>query len=969
MFYTVDDPSFPSESPEALGYFVGISTHCGHAMTFKVLNPETHKVLLRSQVRPADDPLRPNLRLTDLFDGEPPSRIFVRSRHDPDSMEDFPSLDPDSGEVKQISNPSMVPVDTSELVDTPDLVGRTFLMPGQQEGTIHRARIVEMIEDHQYSHENSRQHQRFKVSINDDAYEDVLTYGEIMDYINKDSEQEVFWRFKRISSHQGPLSPGHPDYNGSTYNVQVEWENGEITFEPLGIIAADDPVSCAVYAREHGLLDTPGWKRFKRIAKREKVLRRAVNQAKIRSYNTAPRFKYGYELPRNYEHAKFLDRRNGNTKWQDANKLEFDQLAEYQTFRDMGPSSSTAPPAGYKKIRVHLVFDVKHDGRHKVRCVADGHLTDLPLDSVYSGVVSLRGLRLMLFLAELNDMEVWATDIGNAYLEATTYEKLYIIGGSEFGDLEGHILVIQKALYGLRSSGKRWHERLADCLRSEGFQPCKVEPDLWIRPSKDESCYEMVAVYVDDLAFGVKEPQSLLDTLTQKHKFKLKGSGPISFHLGCDFGRDSDGTLYMAPEQYIDRMVAQYEQMFGTKPRDHVTSPLDKGDHPETDTSELLDEKGIQQYQSLIGSLQWAVSLGRFDITTAVMTLSSFRALPREGHLKRAKRVVSYLYRFSRAKLRFRTHEPDLSDIPIPEYDWAESTYGNVQEEVPHDAPKPLGKPVVTVSYVDANLMHCLNTGRSVTGILHFLNGTLIDWYSKKMSTVETATYGAEFVAARTCVEQLIDLRITLRYLGVPIRERSYMFGDNESVVNSAMQPFAKLHKRHTALSFHRVREAIASKKYVFTHIPGENNPADIVSKHWGYSSIWHMLRTLQYVEGDTICAPGKNEKLCVPESRRTSIPNGEMVELASHVRVQKKKNKDDESANCKPNWGVLTSKDESMVRLVHTYLSSVESGLTMRDSHGSLTDRRISDSPPNSDIADVLGSQIVMRSDQTRSI
>jgi hypothetical protein len=287
--------------------------------------------------------------------------------------------------------------------------------------------------------------------------------------------------------------------------------------------------------------------------------------------------------------------------------------------------------------------------------------------------------------------------------------------------------------------------------------------------------------------------------------------------------------------------------------------------------------------------LQWAVSLGRFDITTAVMTLSSFRALPREGHLKRAKRVVSYLYWFSRAKIRFRTHEPDLSSIPIPEYEW-EGVYGKVKEEVPLDAPKPLGKPVVTISYVDANLMHCLNTGRSVTGILHFLNGTLIDWYSKKMNTVETATYGAEFVSARTCIEQLIDLRTTLRYLGVPIREVSYMFGDNESVVNSSMYPHAKLHKRHTALSFHRVREAIASKTYVFTHIPGENNPADIVSKHWGYGSIWHMLRTLQYVEGDTISAPGRDEKLCVPESRRTSFPNGEMVELASPVRVQKKK-------------------------------------------------------------------------------
>jgi hypothetical protein len=81
--------------------------------------------------------------------------------------------------------------------------------------------------------------------------------------------------------------------------------------------------------------------------------------------------------------------------------------------------------------------------------VADGHLTDIPLDSVYSGVVSIQGFRLVLFLAELNKLELWATDIGNAYLEAYTSEKVYIIGGPEFGELDGHILVISKALYGL----------------------------------------------------------------------------------------------------------------------------------------------------------------------------------------------------------------------------------------------------------------------------------------------------------------------------------------------------------------------------------------------------------------------------------------------------------------------------------------------------------------------------------------
>jgi hypothetical protein len=80
-------------------------------------------------------------------------------------------------------------------------------------------------------------------------------------------------------------------------------------------------------------------------------------------------------------------------------------------------------------------------------------------------------------------------------------------------------------------------------------------------------------------------------------------------------------------------MVSSFERLFGTKPNLKVTSPLDKGDHPEFDTSELLDNDGIQQYQSLIGALQWAISIGQFDISTAVMTLSSFCVAPRHGHL------------------------------------------------------------------------------------------------------------------------------------------------------------------------------------------------------------------------------------------------------------------------------------------------------------------------------------------------
>jgi hypothetical protein len=132
------------------------------------------------------------------------------------------------------------------------------------------------------------------------------------------------------------------------------------------------------------------------------------------------------------------------------------------------------------------------------------------------------------------------------------------------------------------------------------------------------------------------------------------------------------------------------------------------------------------------------------------------------------------------------------------------------------------------------------------------VNKTPIEWYFKKQATVETATYGSEFVAARTCVEQIIDFRNTLCFLGVPVREKSYMFGDNKSVVDSSLQLNAKLHKRHAMLSFHHVREAIAAHILGFYFLPGDDNPADILSKHWGYTQIKERLKSLLFWRGDT---------------------------------------------------------------------------------------------------------------------
>jgi hypothetical protein len=338
------------------------------------------------------------------------------------------------------------------VIKPEDLIGRTFLTATKEDGQRFRAHIVEAVDAHRQSVHDNPAHIKFKCSINNDEYEEIMAYNDIIQRIEQeDDEDTIVWKYRRINTHEGPLNRTHPNYKGSKYNVMVEWENGEITAEPFSVVAADDPITCAIYARDRNLLEIEGWRRFKGIAKRQKKFFRMANQAKLRSFRTAPKYMYRYEVPKDYEHAVILDKRNGNDKWVESTKLEMAQHDEYNTFTDKGKDGKV--PEGFKKIRVHLIYAVKHDSRHKARLVADGHLTDIPVDSVYSGVVSLKGLRMLLFLAELNNLQTWATDIGNAYLEATTSEKVYVVAGPEFGELRGHTMIIFKALYGLRTSG------------------------------------------------------------------------------------------------------------------------------------------------------------------------------------------------------------------------------------------------------------------------------------------------------------------------------------------------------------------------------------------------------------------------------------------------------------------------------------------------------------------------------------
>ena len=268
---------------------VGIAEHVGHAMTYKILDAETNQVLSRSDVRSANSATDPNLRLTSPDGEELTTPTVIKSKSD------------DLKKIVYSSDDESVSKDA--LVNNEDLVGRTFLLKLDEEGFVQRATIVGLIDKHEHDATNKPEAIQFKVKVGEEGYEDVMAYNEILDRLEADQENPTVWKFKRIVSHQGPLTPNHPSYMGSSYNVTMEWENGEITPEPLNIIGADDPVACAIYARDNNLLDLPGWKRFKSIAKRQKKLLRMANQAKLRSFRTSPKYMYGFEIPKDYKHA------------------------------------------------------------------------------------------------------------------------------------------------------------------------------------------------------------------------------------------------------------------------------------------------------------------------------------------------------------------------------------------------------------------------------------------------------------------------------------------------------------------------------------------------------------------------------------------------------------------------------------------------------------------------------------------
>jgi hypothetical protein len=598
------------------------------------------------------------------------------------------------------------------------------------------------------------------------------------------------------------------------WEILVQWKDGSTTWVALKDMKESYPLQLAEYAVLNRIAEEPAFKWWVKHAlkKRNRIIGKINSKYWVRTH------KYGIKIPKNVKQAIAFDEENGNSQWKDAIAKE---MKNVRPAFEVWEKDIRELPVGYQEIGCHLIFDVKlgENFRRKARFVAGGHTTETPAAMTYSSVVSRDSVRIALLIAALNDLDVLACDIQNAYLCADCRERIWTRAGIEFGDEEGTPMLVIKALYGLRSSGAAFRALLADTLVKLGYKSSYADPDVWMRPAvkkNGDEYYEYVLCYVDDVLCISAAARDTMLGIQRDFKLKDDKIAEPDVYLGATLDQmEVDGHMCwtMSPEKYVRAAVANVEENMAKSGRrlpGKCVTPFSCSYEPWMETSAELKADGVQYFQELIGVLRWAVEIGRVDILLEVSLLSTYLAMPREGHLEQALHIFGYLKTHYKRKLAFDPEHPNISEDRFRKCDWSEF-YRDAEEAIPDNMPAPRGKSVTTHCFVDANHAGDKSTRRSQSGILLFANKAPIIWYSKRQNSVEASTFGSEFTAMKNAIELIESLRYKLRMFGIPVEGSTNVFCDNEAVCKNTTKPESVLSKKHHSISYHRGREAVAA--------------------------------------------------------------------------------------------------------------------------------------------------------------
>lgn len=670
------------------------------------------------------------------------------------------------------------------------------------------------------------------------------------------------------------------------WQVLVEFRDETTSWMDMKDVKEASPIELAEYAVANKIDDEPAFAWWVPYVFRKR--NRIIAKTKAKYWRTT--HKYGVRLPKSVEEALRIDKETGTDYWEKSlNKEMAKAKVSYTEVDGCTPEEvrlgKVPELTGFQEIKCHIIFDVKMNFDRKARFVAGGHMTETPAGICYSSVVSRDSVRLAFLVAAVNDLDILACDIGNAYLNAPCREKIWFEAGPECGrSMQGKVMKLVRALYGLKSSGASWRQMFKAFIEKElGFQPSTSDPDMYYRRNvrgqevagqksgesrgKDttsgggEPYYELLLVYVDDVLCISGNPQAVMDMIGKKFEIKNGDVSEPKIYLGADVekfqlpnGRSvwsmHSKTYVKGAVETVRNLLAEDGRQLKTGKRPHK-GPLPHGYKPELDTTDECSPEHTSRFQQLIGILRWAVELGRVDIQVEVAIMSQYQMNPRTGHLEALYLIFHYLWKNPMKRVAFDPYFREMSPatekkVFCMDAEWLEF-YGDVVEEDPPRMPPPLGKPVTITVFVDADHASNVVTRRSHSGVMLFVQNALIRTFSKRQNTVEASTYGSELVAMRIARDIIVEMRIKLKSIGVPIIGPADLLCDNQGVVKNCSIPESTLQKKHNSINYHIVRESAAAEILRVGKEDTNTNLSDALTKLMPYSKKQGLLGNVLY--------------------------------------------------------------------------------------------------------------------------
>jgi Reverse transcriptase (RNA-dependent DNA polymerase)/gag-polypeptide of LTR copia-type/Integrase core domain len=497
--------------------------------------------------------------------------------------------------------------------------------------------------------------------------------------------------------------------------------------------------------------------------------------------------------PTSYKEAINSD---NHEMWEKAMDLEYNAIVDADTW------DLVDKPKHCRTVGCKWVFKIKEnsDGsisRYKARLVAKGYTQQEGIDyyETFAPVAKFQSIRGLLAIGAHHDYEIHQMDVVSAFLngdiDAEVYMEQpegYITKGNE-----EKVCKLKKCLYGLKQASKAWYEKIDATLKQLNFSSLDADTCIYSLHEGDTVIY--IALYVDDLLI-LTNSKSKLDSVKDYlgQQFQMKDLGEVQNVLGLQINRDRrNRRLTISQEKYVRDMLKR----FSLDQCKSVRTPLEPNSKLcRTEDGETCDD--VKLYQSMVGSLLYAMRGTRPDIGYAVTKLSQFCSNPSHIHLIAVKRVMRYLQGTKEYKLHYGTSDNQILEL---------------------------------VGYSDADWANDVDSRRSITGYVFMLGNNIISWATKAQPTVALSTVEAEYMAAAQAAQECIWWRNFLAKLRMKITTPTTILDDNQGAIALAKHPGYHARTKHIDIRHHFIREQIDAENIKLEYIPTSEMIADQLTK------------------------------------------------------------------------------------------------------------------------------------------